>query len=236
MNLATCGSWESWFCPSSASVLGRAGPVPCQGVAVELTLLMGAEVSQPEDHELVRSGPVPHLHTGRNAFPASPTLCHLWELEELILPLKGFSTWESGPWTSPEQRSRVDSGGVDAGEPPMGMRTGELVTPLAGGYTGWSSQGSAGEFALVLRIKERWWADQPSYWLGPNQGLWDGPPKINPTYELLEPLMEPVLQTQSCRISMTYSSSQISQRSPSEGSIMIEEQKPKGSNQTDDSF
>jgi hypothetical protein len=44
------------------------------------------------------------------------------------------------------------------------MRAGELTLLYA---SGWPSQSSAGELALVVQIKESRWDDQFSYHLGP---------------------------------------------------------------------
>ena len=46
-------------------------------------------------------------------------------------------------------------------------------------------------------------------------------PNIYPSYDLLEHMREPVLQIQSCRISMIQGNNRISKRSPSEDPIFI---------------
>ena len=58
---------------------------------------------------------------------------------------------------------------------PGGMRIGELTLPPANGSVGWTIQSSAGELALMVQIRESWWADQLSYHPGPDLGLCIGP-------------------------------------------------------------
>ena len=53
------------------------------------------------------------------------------------------------------------------------------------------------------------------------QGFELAHPNIYPIYELLECMKGPVLQIQSCRISMTQGNNRISKRSPSEDPVLI---------------
>lgn len=48
--------------------------------------------------------------------------------------------------------------------------------PPADGGIGWSSRNSAGEFSLVVQIREIWQADQLRYNPGPDPGHGVGPP------------------------------------------------------------
>ena len=56
--------------------------------------------------------------------------------------------------------------------------------------------------------------------------------KIYIICELLEHIKGPVLLIQSCRISMTQGNNRMPQRSPSEDPILMVQQKPETSNQT----
>jgi hypothetical protein len=51
-------------------------------------------------------------------------------------------------------------------------------------------------------------------------------PNIHPINELLECVKEPVLQIQSCRISMTKGNNRLSERTPSEVPVLKVQQKP----------
>ena len=55
----------------------------------------------------------------------------------------------------------------------------------------------------------------------PIQGFELTHPNIYPIYELLECVKDPVLQSQSCRISMTQGNNRISERSPREDPVLI---------------
>ena len=57
-----------------------------------------------------------------------------------------------------------------------------------------------------------------------------------PIEELLECMKGSVLQIQNYRVSMTQGDNRISKRSPSEGPILIELQKPEASDQTNESL
>jgi hypothetical protein len=55
----------------------------------------------------------------------------------------------------------------------------------------------------------------------PIQGFELTHPNIYPIYELLESVKDPVLQSQSCRISRTQGNNRISERSPREDPVLI---------------
>lgn len=69
---------------------------------------------------------------------------------------------------------------------------------------------------MVVRKGENWQADQPWSIADPEQGYDFTYPKIKPIYNLLKHLMEPDLQTQSCRIFTTKSNNRIVKKRPSE--------------------
>jgi hypothetical protein len=52
--------------------------------------------------------------------------------------------------------------------------------PIDSYNIGWASQGSSGEYTLVVWIPESWRADQLCYLLGPDPRLWVSPPKHLP--------------------------------------------------------
>ena len=70
-----------------------------------------------------------------------------------------------------------------------------------------------GEPLLVVWGKESWQADQLSDHPGPEPRLGVGPPQHLPIYELLEHVKGPVLQIQSCRVSMIQGDNRISKES-----------------------
>jgi hypothetical protein len=91
-----------------------------------------------------------------------------------------------------------------------GMRAGELSLALAGCSIQWASQ-------AVLESLPRWYR----YWKvgrltnsATTQGFDLVHPNIYPIYELLEHVKGPVLQTQSCRISMTQGNNRLSEQRP----------------------
>ena len=57
--------------------------------------------------------------------------------------------------------------------------------------------------------------------LASTQGFELAYPNICPIYELLKHVKGPLLQIQSCRISMTQGNSRISKRSPSEDPVLM---------------
>lgn len=134
---------------------------------------------------------------------------HLRQAGELAPPLTSCSTQKSGPCTPPGQHSRVGPRGVDANEQASKvMRAGEPAPPLADCCTGCASPGGKDEGELVgspthLRTTH-----------AQNQGCELAHPNVHPICELLE---RPVLQIQSCTISITQGNNRISKRSPSEG-------------------
>lgn len=62
------------------------------------------------------------------------------------------------------------------------------------------------------------------------------PTPSNPAYELLEHLKGMALQNQSCKISMTQGDCRIPKRNSGEVPVLIVQQKPGASNQTNDSL
>ena len=68
------------------------------------------------------------------------------------------------------------------------------------------------------------------------EGFESAHPIIYIICELLERVKGPVLQPQSCRISMTQGNNRITGRSPSEDPVLMVSQKPEAWNQTNDSF
>ena len=66
-----------------------------------------------------------------------------------------------------------------------------------------------------------WTQDQLTSTQAQIQGFALDHPNIYPIYELLESVKDPVLQSQSCRISMTQGNNRISERSPSEDPVWI---------------
>ena len=67
-----------------------------------------------------------------------------------------------------------------------------------------------------------------------NQGCELAHPNLHPISALLKHVKEPVLQTQSCRISMMQGNNSISKRSPRKGPASIMKQTPETSNETND--
>lgn len=119
---------------------------------------------------------------------------------------------------------------------PEDMRAGKLDLTFAACCIGWASQNRAGELTLVVKVRESWWTDQPSYHPDPKPGLWVAPSQQPPISELLEHMKGPVPKIQSHRISMTQGNNRLSKRSHSEGSELIVEKKPEVSNHTNDSL
>ena len=110
------------------------------------------------------------------------------------------------------------------------------MAAMGEGEVGWPSWNSARELSLVVQIKETGHNDQHSYHPAHIQGSELSHPNIYIICKGLGIKQGPVLLFQSCRISMTQSNNRITGRSPGEHPVLMVSEKPKVSNQTNDSL
>ena len=113
------------------------------------------------------------------------------------------------------------------------MRAGELTLLSADGSIGCPTWSSAGNFIVLVKIREIWPADQLRYHSGPDPGLWLSLPKICIMCELLGHMKGPVLLILSGRLSHTQDKNRVTL---DEESLLMVSQKPEASNQTSDSL
>lgn len=84
--------------------------------------------------------------------------------EELALTLTKYMIQRAGP-ALPWQQTRAGPCGTE------GVRAGKLVPLLAVWNMGGASQGSDGELAWRVMMRDSWQADKPSYYPCPEPGI-----------------------------------------------------------------